>query len=108
MATKRLARLVVPISATMSASAAPLTQLLTRSVGHREEVEPDIWTEAILTDDLYLFCSDGLSDALEGSAMAKALQEAVTLEDACKRLVAMAVSAGATDDVTAVLVRPVP
>jgi serine/threonine protein phosphatase PrpC len=53
-----------------------------------------------------LFCSNGLSDALERHAMAEILLDADNLEVACDRV--LEATTDADDDVTVVLVQPAP
>lgn len=84
----------------------PLVQLLSRAVGSPLSAEPDVHVEAVAEDDLLLFCSNGLSDAIERHAMAEILLGAESLDIACERLISAA--SGADDDVTVVLARPAP
>jgi PPM family protein phosphatase len=84
----------------------PLVQLLTRAVGNALSAEPDVHVEAIAEGDVLLFCSNGLSDALERHAMAEILLDADNLEVACDRV--LEATTDADDDVTVVLVQPAP
>ncbi len=54
--------------------------------------------------DIYLLCSDGLSEMLEPEEMARVLQTQ-PLEHACASLVQAAYDAGGRDNITAVLLR---
>lgn len=81
-------------------------QLLSRAVGYRDFAEPDLVTERLSAQDVFLLCSNGLSDVLERHQMAEVMARASSIEDACNLLVEAAVAAGADDDVTAVLVQP--
>jgi PPM family protein phosphatase len=81
-------------------------QLLTRAVGYSDSVEPASCVEPLASGDVFLLCSDGLSDVLERHKMAEVLARTSDLDHACKALVDAALAAGAEDDVTVVLVRP--
>jgi serine/threonine protein phosphatase PrpC len=94
------------LSTEEAAAVRPLVQRLTRAVGHRGTLEPDVSVEPLWPQDLFLLCSNGLSDVLDGHRIAELMLSCQTLEEACERLVATAIEAGADDDVTAVLVRP--
>lgn len=85
----------------------PLLQRLTRAVGHQDGGEPDLWVQPASAEDLFLFCSNGLSDVLERSRIGELLLDCESLESACDRLISAARSAGAEDDVTVVLARPI-
>lgn len=77
--------------------------IITRSVGVATEVDPDVFTRKIKSGDLFLMCSDGLSNLVDTKEMEKELQEreAVT---AAKNLVDIANKRGGDDNITVVLV----
>lgn len=81
-------------------------QLLTRAVGYTDSVEPALCVEPLASGDVFLLCSDGLSDVLARHQMAEVLARTTDLEHACRTLVDTALAAGAEDDVTVVLVQP--
>jgi protein phosphatase len=86
------------------ATAQRVAHLVTRSLGHSpESVLPDLRTEKVTPGDVYLLCSDGLTDVLGDEVIAGILggsgpnAAAVTLVEA-------AYAAGSGDNITAVVV----
>jgi len=76
---------------------------ITRSVGRDESVEIEMTHVVIQPHDALLLCSDGLWGSVEEPAMAELIRRDVDPEEICQDLVAEAVLAGATDDISAVL-----
>ena len=82
----------------------PHRNYLTQSVGYHGPVEPDTATRPVLVGDVFLLCSDGLTDPLEDAQIARIVQDSDPGELA-ERLVGQALAAGAEDNVTVVVVR---
>ncbi|MEJ2362042.1 MAG: Stp1/IreP family PP2C-type Ser/Thr phosphatase [Gammaproteobacteria bacterium] len=79
--------------------------LITRALGIAPNVEVDVTTETLDIDDVYLMCSDGLSDLLTEQDMAKILvTQRDNLGDAAQYLVDMANERGGTDNISVILV----
>ena len=78
--------------------------LLTRAVGPKEHVLPEIAVVSILPDDVYLLCSDGLTSAISDHAIQGILTDPPSLEMATSSLIDAAKQAGGRDNITAVLV----
>jgi len=79
--------------------------LITRALGIAPNVEVDVTTETLNIDDVYLLCSDGLSDLLTEQDMAKILvTQRDNLGDAAQQLVDMANERGGTDNISVILV----
>lgn len=76
---------------------------ITRAVGGDEVLELDYTSGLVADRDRFLLCSDGLYSALGEARMAHCLQQG-TPEEATRTLVQAARSAGALDNVTAVVV----
>ena len=84
----------------------PMQNVITRAVGTRAEVVPDVQEVALEPGDLYLIASDGLTRELTDVAIAGILQSAAEEpEKGCAALVAAANAAGGRDNITCVLVR---
>ena len=81
-----------------------MRNVITRSLGYQEEVDVDIEVLELREDDVFLLCSDGLTEHVDDVEMADHLGER-TLEDALKRLVALACDRGGEDNITMVGVR---
>jgi protein phosphatase len=81
------------------------SNVVTRALGTKENVQPDVRTEPLCKGDLYLLCSDGLSGEVADEDLLFGVLESEDLEDGCELLVAMANEAGGRDNISAVLVR---
>ncbi|MCB0272402.1 MAG: Stp1/IreP family PP2C-type Ser/Thr phosphatase [Bdellovibrionales bacterium] len=83
-----------------------LKNIITRSVGVQEEVEVDTIVWQIHKDDVYLLCSDGLSNMLEDQE----IQDIVTrhdVEQSARELVDLANDRGGDDNITLILLKVV-
>jgi len=76
--------------------------VITRALGTATS-EPDVQCQAIERGDVFLLCSDGLSEVLEPAHIAALL--AAPVEAACRALVDAAYAAGSRDNISAVVVR---
>ncbi|HUL40795.1 MAG TPA: Stp1/IreP family PP2C-type Ser/Thr phosphatase [Burkholderiales bacterium] len=80
--------------------------LVTRALGIDPEVEPEIHTYEVEVGDLYLVCSDGLSDMVEDDEIQLTLSSLqANLPLASSQLVQMANDNGGRDNVSVILVR---
>lgn len=82
----------------------PHRNYLTQSVGYHGPVEPDTSTRPLQPGDLFLLCSDGLTDALEDRALAN-LCAVNAMTDLTENLVREALAAGGEDNITVIAVR---
>jgi PPM family protein phosphatase len=73
--------------------------------GPREGVSAEIHKLILLDGDTLLFCTDGLTEPVDDGAIAQVLIHYPAPEEACTRLVDLALSRGGPDNVTAVVVR---
>lgn len=79
--------------------------LITRALGIAPDVEVDVSTEQVDIDDVYLLCSDGLSDLLTTQDMSTILvSQRDRLGDAAQQLVDLANERGGTDNISVILV----
>jgi len=81
----------------------PHKNILTQSVGYHGPVEPDTSTRPVEPGDIFLLCSDGLTDPLDDDHIAE-ICRATEAEDLAEVLVQNALNAGAEDNVTVVVV----
>jgi len=81
----------------------PHKNILTRSVGAQGPVDPDISVRPVQRGDLYLLCSDGVTDPLEDEAIAQ-LCRSTHPEDLCQTLVDESIRCGGEDNITVVIV----
>ena len=77
--------------------------IVTRAIGHRERVDVDIFEIKLLPEDRLLLSSDGIHDVLEESEMGEVLS-AFQPEEASRELIARALNAGSSDNVSAICV----
>jgi serine/threonine protein phosphatase PrpC len=84
----------------------PERNVITRAIGVDDEADADVWFSPIGGRQLYLMCSDGLTKEVDDAAIAAVFREldADRTIDPAARLVSMALEAGGTDNVTAVVV----
>ncbi len=93
------AGLLTPAQAAMS----PFKNLVTRAVGVEDEVQLEINEHHVEAGDIYLMCSDGLSDMMEDAAIANVLQNGTSLTQMAKELVTQANNNGGRDNITVLL-----
>lgn len=83
----------------------PHKHLITRCIGTHPEIEVDLRKDAASEGDIYLLCSDGLTDVLADSAIQQYLAETGRKpQEICQNLVCAANSAGGPDNITAVVI----
>lgn len=82
----------------------PPPNLITRALGADDTLELDSVTLDVLDGDLFLLCSDGLSNEVSAVAIEQALLPG-SCRLACETLLDLALERGAHDNVTAVVVR---
>jgi serine/threonine protein phosphatase PrpC len=82
----------------------PQRSVITRALGTDPDVDVDAFTIRPETGDIYLLCSDGLSDMVAGDTIEEVLlANRGNLDDAAKALVRAANRGGGDDNITAVL-----
>lgn len=81
----------------------PLRNVILRAVGTNEVLAVDLIRGRILPGDLFLLCSDGLTDMVEEQVFQKVLAGDLALSLKADKLVELANSAGGHDNVTVVL-----
>ena len=95
------AGLITPEQAVFSAN----KNLVTRAVGVEDTVLLETHLHDVQPGDIYLMCSDGLSDMLDDVAIAQLLQMHDSIESAGPALVQAANDAGGKDNISLVLIR---
>jgi len=83
----------------------PHRHVLTRALGVRKAVEPDLAELTPMPGDFFVLCSDGLTNHVEDHEIAKAVTQEEDLQEACERLVDLANGRGGEDNTTLVIVR---
>jgi len=79
--------------------------LVTRAVGVEDTVLLETHLHDLMPGDVYLLCSDGLSDMLDDEGIAQVLQSHDSLEEAGAALIDAANDAGGKDNISVILAR---
>lgn len=82
---------------------APNKNLVTRAIGVEDSVMLEVNEHAVEPGDIYLMCSDGLSDMMQDMAIEKILQNGTSLTQMAAELVASANENGGRDNITVLL-----
>jgi protein phosphatase len=78
--------------------------VVTRALGMEDSLRVSVRTVRVLPGDLYLLCSDGLSDALNEQRIEEVLLEVRPPEGHVRELIAAALAAGGDDNMGAVVI----
>ncbi len=95
------AGLITPEQAAFSAN----KNLVTRAVGVEDTVLLETHQHDVQPADVFLLCSDGLSDMLDDATMAQILLAQESLTEACRTLIEAANDAGGKDNISVILAR---
>ncbi len=85
------------------AAVAPGKNLLTRALGVEDVVKVDVHRHQVLAGDLYLMCSDGLTDMLDVAGIAAIVGSSTPLSAMAAELVNQAKAHGGRDNITVLL-----
>ena len=81
--------------------------LVTRAIGAEESVQVDIHEDAALPEDIYLLCSDGLTDMLEDEVIKNTITDSSEdLEKIATELIRLSNESGGKDNISVILARP--
>jgi protein phosphatase len=83
----------------------PVRNIITRALGTRGEVFPDVFELDPEPGDLFLLSSDGLTNELSDAEIQSLLNADRPLDELCKSLIDAANEAGGRDNITCLLVR---
>jgi protein phosphatase len=86
----------------------PLSSMLSRALGTSESAQVDAGTQDVQPGDVYLLCSDGLSNMVPDERIEEILCGASSPTDLVSALVQEANARGGMDNITALIVRVVP
>ncbi len=79
--------------------------VLTKAIGTHIDVQPDIHITTVNQDDVYLMCSDGLSDYVTNHHIGRVLLSDRNPKSAVQTLIDLAKAQGGNDNITIVMVR---
>lgn len=83
----------------------PQKNLITRALGAEARLRADLFRQPMEHGDALLLCSDGLSNMVSDQELLYEVLHGGPAEDCCRRLLDIALSRGAPDNVTAVLLQ---
>ena len=83
----------------------PQKNLITRALGGDMRVEPDLYEKELRGGEFLLLCTDGLSNILTDQELLYEVLHGGAPESCCQRMLDLALSRGASDNVTAVLIQ---
>jgi len=80
--------------------------LVTKALGIDPSILPDIQEELVMKNDIYLLCSDGLTDLVEDEYISLTIKRfSDNLEEAAKQLISKANQNGGKDNISVILCR---
>ena len=82
----------------------PKRNVILQALGSEDGVSCDIFTHKLARGERLLLCSDGLTNMLSDHEILEAARSNKTCENLCKKLIELALEAGANDNVTVVAV----
>ena len=85
------------------AAISPNRNLVTRALGVELDARMELHEHSVEQGDIYLMCSDGLTDMVEDPAIARVLQTGATLYKLAEELVSLANENGGRDNITVLL-----
>jgi len=81
--------------------------IITRGLGITREVDVEEGVDDVQAADIYLICSDGLSDMVPDPVLEETLSKGGEgLSDLCEKLLDLAIQNGGKDNISLILVRP--
>jgi serine/threonine protein phosphatase PrpC len=83
----------------------PYKNILTRAVGTHPKVEATITKESLRSGDLFLLCSDGLTNFVTEDEILEILKKKSLLEKKAQSLITLAKNYGGGDNITVLLVK---
>jgi PPM family protein phosphatase len=87
------------------AATAPNKNLVTRALGVEDAVMLELNEFQVQPGDLYLMCSDGLTDMVDDAEISNILEGSSSMEQKADRLVSVANEHGGRDNITVLLVQ---
>ena len=82
----------------------PMRNVIYRAVGIKEEFTIDLMSGKVYPEDLFLLCSDGLTDMIQDDQIQDILCSDIDINQKAESLIESAKVAGGTDNITVVLV----
>ena len=79
--------------------------VITRALGTQPHITPDVGTVSVQPHDVYLLCSDGLTDMVTDEEINHILSSEKNLQETCESLISSALEKGGNDNITVLMVK---
>ena len=89
----------------MASKSFPYKNILTRAIGTHNKVEAEIQVAEVNPHDIYLMCTDGLTDYVDNQEILSILERHLNPEKATFSLIEQAKRRGGSDNITIVMVK---
>ena len=86
------------------AASHPQKNIITQSIGQKDEIQPDFGIITLEPGDYLLLNSDGLTNMISGSEISDIVTSDISLEDKAVTLIRFANNAGGLDNITVALI----
>ena len=83
----------------------PQRNIITQSIGQKDELQPDFGMVTVEAGDLIVIKSDGLTNMISGDEIRDIVVSDLSVEEKAKTLIRFANNAGGLDNITVVLIR---
>lgn len=80
--------------------------VVTKVLGNKERLEPDIYWQYIYDGSQIFLCCDGVTDLIPDEKIQEVMDSTESTQSSCSNLVKMANDEGGKDNITAVMVKP--
>jgi PPM family protein phosphatase len=82
-----------------------IRNFITRAIGHKDEIEEDLFERELEVGDVLLLCSDGLHGQIRESEIAQIVTAIPNLQAAAQQMVDLANERGGPDNISVMLIR---
>jgi serine/threonine protein phosphatase PrpC len=82
----------------------PYKNMITKAIGASFSIEPTIKTTTWQKNDLFLLCTDGLSDFVDDRIISLTIQQKISLKQRAENLIQIAKKNGSRDNITILLI----
>ena len=80
--------------------------IITRAIGIRPAVRPDVFEVQLEECDCILICSDGLTNMIDDAGISRILKTTDTLQEKTEKLIRLANENGGKDNIAVILIEP--
>lgn len=88
-----------------TAASFPFKNVITRAIGTNPSVEPDIKATSVQAGDIYILCSDGLTDYVSDNKIEAIVKKTPSIKEASIELVETAKAGGGNDNITLIMIK---